>query len=197
MLPTDWDLRLIDLNTRELSPDDLDWAGIALISAMTAQRKSTYKTIQRCGAAGLKIVAGGPLFIYEREDFPEVDTFVLNEGELTLPAFLADLNAGRPLPVYATSEYADICTTPIPRWDLADFDAYATMNVQFSRGCPFNCDFCNVTALLGHRPRTKTTSQILAELTAFTNPVGAGGSSALMTTSSATRKSSNRSCCRR
>jgi radical SAM superfamily enzyme YgiQ (UPF0313 family) len=164
MLPADWELRLVDLNTRELSADDLAWADYALISAMTAQRKSTHQTIQKCKAAGLKVVAGGPLFIYEREAFPEVDTFILNEGELTLPAFLEDMKAGRPQPVYAAEEYADLRLTPIPRWELVDFGSYATMNLQFSRGCPFNCDFCNVTALLGHRPRTKASSQILAEL---------------------------------
>ena len=164
MLPEDWELRLIDMNTGELSPADLAWADLAMISAMTAQRKSTHKTIQKCKAAGLKIVAGGPLFSGEQAEFPDVDTFVLNEGELTLPPYLADLGAGSPQPAYSTQEFADLSTTPIPRWDLVDFDSYATMNVQFSRGCPYNCDFCNVTALLGHRPRTKSAAQMMAEL---------------------------------
>ena len=89
---------------------------------------------------------------------------MLNEGELTLPLFLADLARGCPQPVYTSTDYADIQQTPVPAWELLDFKRYATINIQFSRGCPFNCDFCNVTALLGHRPRTKTAAQIIAEL---------------------------------
>jgi radical SAM superfamily enzyme YgiQ (UPF0313 family) len=89
---------------------------------------------------------------------------VLNEAELTLPDFLRDLAQGHAGRVYATSEFADIEGTPVPDWSLADLDGYATMNVQFSRGCPFGCEFCNVTALLGHRPRTKNAQQMIAEL---------------------------------
>jgi radical SAM superfamily enzyme YgiQ (UPF0313 family) len=100
----------------------------------------------------------------EHEQFPEVDHFVINEAELTLPPFLMDLANGSPQHIYATDEYPDIHQTPTPLWSLADLTQYDTVSIQFSRGCPFNCDFCNVTALLGHRPRTKTTTQIIAEL---------------------------------
>ena len=93
-----------------------------------------------------------------------VDHFVLNEAEITLPPFLADLAAGHPQRVYATAEFPDIRQTPVPRWQLADLRQYDTVSIQFSRGCPFNCDFCNITALLGHKPRTKTATQIIAEL---------------------------------
>lgn len=89
---------------------------------------------------------------------------MLNEAELTLPVFLSDLDQGTPRSLYATPEFADLHTTPVPQWELADFNHYVTMNIQFSRGCPYNCDFCNVTALLGHRPRTKTAEQIISEL---------------------------------
>lgn len=164
MLPTEWKLRLVDLNIQPLKEDDLRWADLVLISAMTAQRRSVRHIIATCKQAGLPIIAGGPLFVYEHDQFPEVDTFVLNEAELTLPPFLSDFEHGAARHIYETTSYADLHLTPPPRWDLVDFRKYATMNIQFSRGCPYNCDFCNVTALLGHRPRTKKVSQILNEL---------------------------------
>jgi radical SAM superfamily enzyme YgiQ (UPF0313 family) len=164
MLPKDWELRLVDMNVRDLTNDDLAWADMAFVSAMVVQRKSAQEVIARCQAAGVKVVAGGPLFTIEPDEFDHVDHLVLNEGEITLPQFLADLEAGRPQHVYTTTEFPDIRQTPVPLWHLADLKAYETVSIQFSRGCPFNCDFCNVTVLLGHRPRTKTTAQIIAEL---------------------------------
>ena len=164
MLPPDWEQRLVDLNVQGLRDEDLAWADIVFVSAMIVQRDSARAVIERCKQAGVKVVAGGPLFTAEHERFPEVDHFVLNEAELTLPPFLADLAAGRPQHVYATSEFPDIHQTPVPAWRLADLRHYDTVSIQFSRGCPFNCDFCNVTALLGHRPRTKSAAQIIAEL---------------------------------
>ncbi len=164
MLPSGWAKRLVDLNVTALTEEDLAWADYAFISGMTVQRESARHIIARCKEAGVKVVAGGPLFTIEYEQFDQVDHFVLNEAELTLPAFLADLEQGRARRVYMTTEFADIRQTPVPLWALADLDRYATVNIQFSRGCPFNCDFCNVTALLGHRPRTKTARQMIAEL---------------------------------
>jgi radical SAM superfamily enzyme YgiQ (UPF0313 family) len=164
MLPPDWEPRLVDLNVQDLRDEDLAWADIAFVSAMIIQRDSARSAIERCKEAGLKVVAGGPLFVAEYDRFPEVDYFVLNEAELTLPPFLADLAAGRPLHVYATSEFPDIHQTPIPAWRLADLRHYDTVSIQFSRGCPFSCDFCNITALLGRQPRTKSAAQIVAEL---------------------------------
>jgi len=93
-----------------------------------------------------------------------VDHFVLNEAELTLPLFLADLALGRAQRLYATDQYPDIRQTPVPLWELANLRLYDTISIQFSRGCPFNCDFCNVTALFGHRPRTKSAAQLIGEL---------------------------------
>ena len=164
LLPPEWEKRLVDLNVTSLSPNDLAWADYVFISAMIVQREATRDLITRCKALGVKVVAGGPLFTMEYEQFPEVDHFVLNEAELTLPLFLADLTNGSAQSIYSTNEYADIRQTPAPLWQLVNLKHYDTFSIQFSRGCPFSCDFCNVTALLGHRPRTKTAAQIIAEL---------------------------------
>ena len=118
----------------------------------------------RCKEAGLRVVAGGPLFTSEHDQFKTVDHFVLNEAELTLPPFLDDLAQGHPQRVYASAAFADLRQSPMPRWELLDLKRYACMSIQFSRGCPFNCDFCNITAFLGHRVRIKTAAQIIAEL---------------------------------
>jgi len=164
MLPPLWEKRLVDLNVRQLTEEDLDWGEVALISAMTAQRKSTQQVIARCMEYGLKVVAGGPLFTTEYEQFDLVDHFVLNEAELTLPPFLLDLERDSAARIYSSSDFPDIQLTPTPRWELVDFKHYATMPVQYSRGCPFDCEFCNITVLLGHRPRVKSAEQILREL---------------------------------
>jgi radical SAM superfamily enzyme YgiQ (UPF0313 family) len=164
MLPEEWDKRLVDLNVTRLTQKDLEWADYVFISAMVVQRDSAFKVIARCKKAGVKVVAGGPLFTLEHEHFSDVDHCVLNEAELTLPPFLADLERGCAQRLYTTTEFPDIRQTPIPLWRLVDRKHYATMNIQFSRGCPFSCDFCNITTLLGRRPRTKTAAQIIAEL---------------------------------
>lgn len=164
LLPDAWEKRLVDLNVISLTHKDLAWADYVFISAMIVQRDAARALIARCKQAGVKVVAGGPLFTMEYEQFPEVDHFVLNEAELTLPLFLTDLTKGHAQPLYATTEYPDIQQTPVPLWPLADLKYYDTVSIQFSRGCPFSCDFCNVTSLLGHRPRTKTATQIISEL---------------------------------
>ncbi|MBN1218623.1 MAG: DUF4070 domain-containing protein [Anaerolineae bacterium] len=164
MLPPEWNKRLVDVNVTRLTEADLVWADYAFISGMTVQRNSAHQIAARCRETGVKIVAGGPLFVSEYEQFPDVDHFVLNEAEVTLPLFLDDLARGCPQRLYTSAEFADIQETPIPQWDLVDLRQYASMCIQFSRGCPYNCDFCNVTALFGHRPRVKTSQQIIAEL---------------------------------
>jgi radical SAM superfamily enzyme YgiQ (UPF0313 family) len=131
---------------------------------MIVQRESVRTILKRCKAVGAKVVAGGPLFTMEHEQFTEVDHFVLNEAEETLAPFVRDLLAGRARRVYSSEEFPDIHQTPIPLWRLADLKHYDTISIQFSRGCPFHCDFCNVTTLLGHVPRTKSAAQIIAEL---------------------------------
>ena len=164
MLPSEWEKRLVDLNVAELKESDLKWADYVFVSAMVVQSESVRAIIKRCKTANVKVVAGGPLFTMEHEQFPDVDYFVLNEAEETLAPFLRDLEQGQARRVYASSEFPDIHQTPVPLWRMADLRSYDTIGIQFSRGCPFNCDFCNVTSLLGHRPRTKTAAQIIAEL---------------------------------
>ncbi len=164
MLPSEWKKRMVDLNVGKLTEKDLAWADIAFVSAMVIQRESTQQVIARCKAAGLKVVAGGPLFTEEFEQFENVDHFVLNEAEITLPPFLKDLEQGCAKHIYTSTEFPDIHQTPAPLWELADLKRYATMAIQYSRGCPFDCEFCNITSLLGHRPRVKTAEQIVREL---------------------------------
>ena len=164
MLPPDWGKRLVDLNVTRLSQKMLAWADAVFVSAMLVQRESARQVIARCKEAKLPIIAGGPLFTSEYEKFEDVDHFVLNEGELTLPPFLADFDQGKACRIYETSTFADIRKSPVPLWELADMKRYAAMSLQYSRGCPFHCEFCNVTALFGHQPRTKSTPQVLAEL---------------------------------
>ncbi|KPK13394.1 MAG: radical SAM protein [Anaerolineae bacterium SG8_19] len=164
MLPADWSKRLVDANVTVLTEEDLAWADYAFIGGMIVQRKSARQIITRCKEAGVTVVAGGPLFTIEYERFEEVDHFVLNEAELTLPPFLEDLKRGRAKKIYTSTKFADIQQTPVPMWGLVDMDRYSTMEIQFSRGCPYDCEFCNVTVLLGHRPRTKTAQQIITEL---------------------------------
>lgn len=164
MLPPEWPVRLVDMNVRQVTGKDLAWADCAFISAMVVQREPARRIAARLQAAGIKVVAGGPLFNSEHEQFGEVDHFILNEAELTLPPFLADLERGCPKRIYSSSEFADMRRTPLPRWELLDLRRYATMSIQFTRGCPFDCDFCNITALLGRRVRMKTSGQIIAEL---------------------------------
>jgi radical SAM superfamily enzyme YgiQ (UPF0313 family) len=164
LLPREWTARLVDTNVRSLRDRHLAWADVVFISAMIAQRESARELIARCRAAGKTVVAGGPLFTSAHADFPEVDHFVLNEAELTLPEFLQDFAAGRARHVYASTEHSDLSLTPAPRWELADLHRYASLSIQYSRGCPFDCEFCDVTAKFGHRARLKSTGQIIAEL---------------------------------
>ncbi len=169
MLPKDWEVRLVDMNVTRLTERDLRWADYVFISAMIVQKASVNEVISRCKGVGVKIAAGGPLFTSEYDQFEEVDHLILNEAEITLPPFLEDLERGCPRHIYRTSDFADIKETPAPAWDLLDIKRYAAMSIQFSRGCPFNCEFCNVTTLFGHRPRIKDATQIIAELDAIYN----------------------------
>jgi radical SAM superfamily enzyme YgiQ (UPF0313 family) len=164
MLPEEWEKTLVDVNVRPLRERDLASADVVLVSAMIAQRDSAVQLIARCRAAGKIIVAGGPLFTIEHAQFPDVDHFVLNEAETTLPEFLRDFTQGCARRVYASTLLPDLSETPAPMWELLDLRHYASMSVQYSRGCPFDCDFCSVTAMFGHRPRVKAASRIIAEL---------------------------------
>lgn len=164
MLPEDWELKILDLNVEPLSAAHLDWSDLAFVSAMNVQEESVRDIIAACKQAGCTIVAGGPLFTHEYDRFGEVDHFVLNEAEITLPRFLQDWAAGQPKKMYKSPEFADVTLSPLPRYDLVDMRNYLYAIVQYSRGCPYLCDFCDVTALFGRKPRTKTPEQIIAEL---------------------------------
>lgn len=164
LLPATWSKRLVDMNVDKLTDKDLAWADMAFIGGMAVQRNSAKQIIARCHGSKLIVVAGGPLFTAEPDEFKEVDHLVLDEAELTLPAFLSDLQNGQLKKVYRASGFCNLCDTPTPMWDLIKTKRYASLNVQFSRGCPFNCEFCNVTALFGHRPRVKTPAQVILEL---------------------------------
>jgi len=163
----------VDLNIEPLKDADLEWADWVLVSAMIVQKKSSVEVIAQAKAKGKIVIAGGPLFTMEKSEFDMVDHLILNEGEITLPRFLADFQAGKAERIYETEEFADISTTPTPMWNLVKLDKYNSMSVQYSRGCPFACDFCNVTSLLGHVMRLKTTEQFIRKLMICTKSAGA------------------------
>ncbi|MEA2063166.1 MAG: DUF4070 domain-containing protein [Gemmatimonadota bacterium] len=175
MLPEDWDLKLVDMNVRSLRDEEIVWADLVFISAMTVQRTSAKKVICKCHQLDRRVVAGGPLFTAQPQEFPEADHLILNEAEITLPQFLHDLENGCLKRVYTSPEWADITTTPVPRWDLIDFKHYATMCIQYSRGCPFDCEFCDITVLYGHKPRTKPPENVINELETLYNGGWRGG----------------------
>ncbi len=164
MLPPEWNTKLVDLNVRPMRDDEVLWADYVFVSAMSIQKDSAKEAIERCRSLGRKVVAGGPLFTSMPDEFPEVDHLVLNEAEITLGPFLNDLADGKAKHVYTTEEWADVSTTPVPRWDLINLKQYASMNVQYSRGCPYDCEFCDITVLYGRVPRTKTKEQVITEL---------------------------------
>jgi len=167
MLPGEWEKKLIDMNVTTLKDKDIKWADYVFVGAMVVQRDSAKETIARCKELGTKVVAGGPLFTTEYEDFDDVDHLVLDEAETTLSPFLEDLEKGHPQHIYTSSERPDISKTPVPLWSLINMGKYSSMNIQNSRGCPFDCDFCDVVILNGHKPRTKGKDQILGEMNAL------------------------------
>ncbi len=164
LLPHEWEKRLIDTNVSKLEDKDLMWADYIFLSAMNVHTRSVKEIIRRCNKLNKKIVAGGPLFTTQYFDFLGIDHFVLNEAEITLPEFLKDLENGTPKFIYSTDEFPDITKTPVPMWELLDIKKYAALSLQYSRGCPYDCEFCSITMLNGRKPRTKTKEQFLAEL---------------------------------
>ncbi len=164
MLPEDWDKKLVDMNVTNLKDEDLKWADYVFLSAMVVQKKSADEVIARCKKYGTKVVAGGPLFTMEEERSPDVAHYVLGEAEVTLLRFLADIKQGCAEHVYHSDARPPLASTPIPLWSLIDMKHYATMNIQYSRGCPYDCEFCDIVFLNGRVPRTKSKEQILSEL---------------------------------
>ena len=175
MLPQEWEKKLVDMNVTALNDEDLKWADYVFISAMVVQRESVKEVIARCQKSNTRVVAGGPLFTISYEEFDGVDHFVLGEAEITLQPFLTDLEKGCAKPVYTSGKRPDISQTPIPMWSLINMKKYSSMNAQYSRGCPFNCEFCDIIILNGHRPRTKDKDQMLAELNALYRQRWRGG----------------------
>ena len=164
LLPTGWKKKLIDLNVTHLKDSDIIWADYVFISAMSVQLNSVKEIIKRCSLHQTKIVAGGPLFTEEYDMFPEIDHLVLNEGEITIPLFLNDLESGSAKRLYQSDAYADMAMSPVPDYSLIQYSKYADATIQYSRGCPYDCEFCDITALFGHKVRTKTSEQIISEL---------------------------------
>jgi radical SAM superfamily enzyme YgiQ (UPF0313 family) len=175
LLPKEFTKKLIDMNVSTLDDKDIEWADYVFIGAMAIQRESAEKVISRCRNLGVKTVAGGPLFTASHADFSDVDHLVLNEAEVTLPIFLNDLINDSARHIYSTKERPGMKDTPPPLWDLIDMKHYSTMNIQYSRGCPFDCDFCDIGVLYGHRVRTKNREQMLAELDALYSRGWKGG----------------------
>lgn len=168
MLPVQWQKKIVDMNVAQLKDSDLAWADYVFVSGMIIQRDSIKSVLERCRKFNCKVVAGGPIFTTGYEEFAQgVDHFVINEGEVTIPLFLNDLMQGSPKKMYTSTERPDIAKTPIPLWRLINFKDYATMAIQYSRGCPFDCEFCDITIMNGRNPRTKTNGQLVAELEAL------------------------------
>ena len=175
MLPQDWEKKLVDMNVTRLTDKDIRWADYVFISAMAVQKESAKEVVSLCRDLGTKIVAGGPLFTAGFEEFDGVDHLVLGEAEVTLAPFLEDLKNGYARHIYQTDERPDISKTPIPLWSLVDMKQYSSMNLQYSRGCPFDCDFCDIIILNGRVPRTKSKEQLLSELDALYTQGWRGG----------------------
>jgi len=167
MLPRSWSQRLVDLNVRPLADADIAWADYVFLSGMIVHRDSAREVARRCAAAGRTVIAGGPLFTTGHAQFPEIRHFVLGEAEALSAQLVADLERGAPAGFYRSVAWPDVRGSPVPRWDLVDLRDYATMPVQFSRGCPFDCEFCDIVVMNGRVPRTKPPEQVLRELDAL------------------------------
>jgi radical SAM superfamily enzyme YgiQ (UPF0313 family) len=167
MFPDNWQVRLVDCNVAgEVSETDWEWAELVMISAMLPQQHNFHAQVKLAKARGKSVAVGGPYptALPEEAASSGADYMVLNEGEITVPMFLADLEAGATSGTYETEDKPDITLSPIPRFDLLDLTAYAALSVQFSRGCPFVCEFCDIITLYGRKARVKTTEQMLVEL---------------------------------
>lgn len=165
MLPQSWEFKLVDRNVRDVTDEEWEWAEIVMISAMIVQKADFAEQIRRAKRHGKPVVVGGPYPTALPHEAAEADYLVLDEGEITIPMFLAALERGEKGGTFRSGgEKPDVTSTPIPRFDLLDLDAYTEMSVQFSRGCPFMCEFCDIIVLYGRKPRTKSPEQLLAEL---------------------------------
>jgi radical SAM superfamily enzyme YgiQ (UPF0313 family) len=167
MLPDSWERKLVDMNTDILKDEYIKWADYVFVSAMIVQKESARKVIDKSKELGKPVVVGGPLFTTGWEDFTDADHIFLGEAEDTFHGFIEDLEKGTPQKFYKNSHFPDIKTTIIPDWSLINVKNYNSMCIQFSRGCPFNCEFCDVVLLNGRTPRIKSKEQLIAELEAL------------------------------
>lgn len=167
LLPDSWERKLVDLNVRSLSTADIDWADMVFATAMLVQKDSLKEVVKRCKARGKRVVLGGPYVTTTIEDLPDADHIFLGEAETTLPQFIDDLARGEAKRSYQASERPPLSTTPLAHFHLADLKRYSAMSVQYSRGCPFSCEFCDIIEIYGRVPRTKSNQQMLAEFDAL------------------------------
>lgn len=167
ILPQAWEFKLVDRNVRDVTEEEWAWAEVVILSAMIVQSDDLLRQIREAKRRGKLVAVGGP-YATSMPHEPQAagaDFLILDEGEITLPMFVAAIQRGETQGVLrANGEKPDVTTTPIPRFDLLDFDVYDNMSVQFSRGCPFQCEFCDIIVLYGRKPRTKSPQQFLAEL---------------------------------
>jgi radical SAM superfamily enzyme YgiQ (UPF0313 family) len=167
MLPEAWERRLVDMNVRRLGDEDIEWADVVFASAMIVQKESLEAVVERCKARGKRVVVGGPYVSTSAEHLPAADHIFVGEAEAILPEFVRDLESGEPRRIYQAAERPALTATPIPHFHLVDRERYSAMSVQYSRGCPFQCEFCDIIEIYGRVPRTKTNEQMLAELDAL------------------------------
>jgi radical SAM superfamily enzyme YgiQ (UPF0313 family) len=167
LLPKSWERRLIDVNVEQLKPSDIDWADIVFLTAMLVQKESLHNIVKQCKAKGKRVVIGGPYVSTSSEETPDADHIFLGEAETTLPQFVLDLERGEAVREYKAPERPPLALTPIPDFALADLRRYSAMSVQYSRGCPFQCEFCDIIEIYGRVPRTKSNEQMIAELDAL------------------------------
>lgn len=169
LLPQEWEFRLVDRNVRTETQADWDWADLVLLSGMIVQKDDMLAMVRAAKARGKLVVVGGPYATSVPDPIREAgaDFLVLDEGEITLPMFVEAVNRGETSGTFRATEKPDVTVTPIPRFDLLDLNAYSDMSVQFSRGCPFQCEFCDIIVLYGRKPRTKSPKQLIAELQAL------------------------------
>jgi radical SAM superfamily enzyme YgiQ (UPF0313 family) len=167
LLPRSWERKLVDLNVRSLKSSEIEWADIIFATAMLVQKESLRRVVERCKAHGKRVVIGGPYVTTTIEDLPGADHIFLGEAETTLPQFVQDFERGEAQRSYQAAERPPLSISPVPEFHLADLKRYSAMSVQYSRGCPFQCEFCDIIEIYGRIPRTKSNQQMLAELDAL------------------------------